>query len=151
MESILEKYHKILLPVFLFFYGVFLWIMCYHSRGIPVTDSASLNMGALYMAGLSEEISWTYFARWSNNIMPAVLLGGGIYRIGRLLGLEDVYYAALFANVLQVVIAMYCTFQICCRMSGKKKSTAWLGMFLLGSYFAVFEHTQSLYTDAFSF
>lgn len=136
-------------PVFILLYGVLLYFMAIYGRCEPVNDQKAVWQGALYLAGLSEEISWEYFARCNNNVMPVVILSL-IFRAGSLGGRVDPYYFAVLLNVLQVMLAMYCVFQL-----GKKRNTlfgAWLGLLLFGMYFLpIASHTLSFYTDAMSF
>lgn len=146
----IQKHNSLLLFPFLLLYGILLFVICYKSRCIPVGDSACVYQGALYMAGLSNEINWAYFARCNNNIIPAVFLSL-LFRLGSFLGLTDVYYAAVVINVLQVLAALYCVFRICEKHSHHSAVSAWLGMGMLACYFPLISHTQSLYTDAFSF
>lgn len=148
LETYLFRFRKIILPIFFFAYFFLIWNLCYHSRGIPVHDSRMVYEGGLYFAGLKDDLTWTYFARYNNNLMPAVVLGM-IYRLAGLVGFKDVYYAGLLFNISQVMVSMYCIYQICYRIT-KECAASWLSMLLFGLYFPVFAHTQSVYTDAFS-
>ncbi len=122
----IEKIKPFLLPLFLCLYAIVFWILCTGSRGIPVNDSGALYKGALYMAGLSEESNWPYFAHCSNNTMGMIVLSL-ILRVATLLHIGDVYYAVVFYNLLQLLLAMYCTFRLCERMVGKYQYLAWGG------------------------
>lgn len=150
LEAFLERYQKILLPVFLILYGGIVFYFGIRSRGNPVNDSLAVINGAKYLAGLGDEISWTYFARWNNNIMPMVFLSL-LFRVGNLLGFRDVYYFAVAVNTLQVVLALYLVFRICGRFSARRTAAAWIGMGMLSLYFPILGFTQSLYTDSLSF
>lgn len=150
LDSILEKRHKIIFPIFFIFYGIFLFGVCCYSRCIPMYDSASVYNIALYMTGLTEDVSWAYLARCSNNIIPTVYLSL-LFRLGRLLHMSDVYYMAIFANTIQILLSLYCIFQICKKFSHYSYLAGWTGMLILATYLPVISHTQSVYTDAFSF
>lgn len=149
LRPFLEKYEKILLPAVLFIYGIFLYWICAYTKGIPVHDSALVVEGARHMAGLSDVIAWTYFSRFHNNIMPMVYLSV-LFRIGHVLGFKDPYYFALIFNVLGVLLAMFCVFLAAKSFKKHGTEAGWISVILLGSYFPVFGHTQSMYTDAFS-
>ena len=150
IEPILEKYEKYLLLIFFAVYVIVTVRFTLHSRSNPTNDSASLVNGAYYIAGLTENMEWEYFARWSNNVMPMIFLGI-VFRIAALVGISDVYYLALALNILQVVVTLYCTFQLCKRYSKHGVVAGWLGMGMMAIYVPIWGHTQSLYTDAFSF
>lgn len=150
LESFLEKYQKILLPFFLVCYGLLVYRLCLHSRGIPVHDSLSVINGAKYLAGLTEEMNWTYFARCPNNLMPAVYLSF-LFRTAHFFGAEDGWYFVVAVNVLMLLVTLYCVFRISGRAARYKTASSWLCMLMLAAFFPVLGHTQSLYTDAFSF
>lgn len=150
LNSFLEKYHKILFPMFFILYGIFLFGVSSYSRCIPMYDSASVYDIALHMAGLTEDVNWAYLARCSNNIIPTIYLSF-LFRLGHLLQLKDVYYVAIFANTIQILLSLYCTFYICKKFSHYSYSAGWTGMLLLATYLPIISHTQSVYTDAFSF
>lgn len=150
LEGFLEKYQRFLLPVFFVVYGLLVYRLCLHSRGIPVHDSLSIINGAKYMAGLTEEMNWTYFARYNNNLMPMIYLGL-IFRFSNFLGVEDGWYIAVAINVLMLLAALFCVFKLSGRISKHGTAASWLGILMLAVYFPVLGHTQSLYTDAFSF
>lgn len=150
IEGFLEKHKKIFLLLFLAIYGVVVYVLGVSSRGIPVNDSGVVYEGAQYMAGLSDEIKWTYFARWNNNIMPMLYLGF-LFRIATFVGIKDPWYFAVAVNTIYVLIALYCVFWLGGRRGRHKTASAWLGMLMLALYFPIFGHTQSMYTDAFSF
>lgn len=147
-ETFLCEKSKFLLPVFLVSYGLLIYGIGLSGRCEPVHDQAAVYQGGLYFAGLSEEISWSYFARCNNNIMPAVILGF-IFRIGALGGLVDPYYFAVFVNVLQVLVAMYCMFRLSKERNGIV--SAWLTVIMLGLFVPIIGHSKSLYTDGMSF
>lgn len=150
IEVFLEKYEKYLLFIFFALYIVVTIRFTLHSRSNPTNDSLDLVYGAYYMAGLTEYMSWEYFARWSNNIMPMIFLGL-VFRVASLLQISDVYYLAWGLNILQVVGALYCTFKLCKRFSKHSSVAGWLGMGMMAIYVPIWGFTQSLYTDAFSF
>ncbi|MCX4304853.1 MAG: glycosyltransferase family 39 protein [Acetatifactor sp.] len=150
LEGILEKYQKIFLPLFLGCYALVVYVLCLRSRGIPVHDSLSVINGARYFAGLTDEMSWTYFASCPNNLMPAVYLSF-LFRIAHFFGAEDGWYFAVAVNVVMLLAALYCVFRISGRVSWHKTASSWSGMLILAMYFPILGHTQSLYTDAFSF
>lgn len=149
-ESFLEKYRKPLLTVFLVLYGVTVFLLGVGSRAHPCNDSGEVYQGALYVAGLSEDIGWHYFARCHNNVMPMLYLGA-LFKLAAWLGIKDVWYAAVTVNVLYVLAALYCVFWLGRRRGRHKEASAWLGMLMLAFYFPILGHTQSTYTDAFSF
>lgn len=150
-ERFFAKLNRFMLPLFMVVYGVGLFLVSVSSKASPVHDAASVYEGALYMAGLSDEMSWTYFARCSNNTMPMIFMSF-ILRAGKLLGFENVYYCHVITNVIQVLLALYCVYRIGGRFSTKHTLAAsWCGMGMLAVYFPIIAHTQSVYTDAFSF
>ena len=112
MRMIIQRISPIALPVFLFVYGVVLYILAITGRGDPVHDQEAVYQGALYFAGLSADMPWEYFARFDNNTMPALILGG-VFRVGSLGGIVDPYYFAVLLNVVQVTVAMYCLYRLC--------------------------------------
>lgn len=150
IEAFLNKYEKYLLLLFFVGYTLITVRMTLHSRGIPVHDSASVVDGAYYMAGLTDEMNWTYFARWNHQIMPMMLLGL-VFRIATWLHISDVYYLALALNIGQVLCAFYCVYQLGKKYSKHSSVSGWLGMGMMAVYIPIWGHTQSLYTDAFSF
>ena len=133
---------------FLVGYGLLIYGIGLSGRCEPVHDQEAVYQGALYFSGLSEEINWPYFARCNNNIMPAVILGV-IFRIGSIGCRLDPYYFAVFVNVLQVLLTMYCMF----KMSKERNGIvgAWLAVIMLALFIPVIGHSKSLYTDSMSF
>ncbi len=150
VEPFLDKYEKYLLPIFFVCYTIITVRMTLHSRGVPVHDSASLVEGSYYMAGLTEEMNWTYFARWNHQVAPMVLLSF-VFRIATWLHIPDVYYLALACNIIQVLCALYCVYKLGKKYSAHGSVSGWLGMCMMSVYIPIWGHTQSLYTDAFSF
>lgn len=150
IESFLDKYEKYLLLIFFVLYTIATVRFTLHSRGIPTNDSASLVNGAYYMAGLSDVSNWEYFARCSNNTMPMVFLSF-LFRIASWLKFTDVYYLPWALNIVQVLCTLYCVFKLGKRFSKHGSVSAWLGMGMMAIYVPIWGHTQSLYTDAFSF
>lgn len=148
LAAILDKKTKFLLPAFLVGYGLLIYGIGVSARCNPVHDQEVVYQGALYFAGLSGEIDWSYFARYNNNIMPAVILGV-IFRIGAVGGRLDPYYFAVFINMLQVLLTMYCMF----KMSKERNGIvgAWLTIIMLALFVPVIGHSKSLYTDSMSF
>ena len=88
MRNFVQQMTQIALPVFLFVYGLVLYVLALNGRGNPVHDQEALYQGALYFAGLSDKMPWEYFARCDNNTMPALILGA-VFRIGSLGGVVD--------------------------------------------------------------
>lgn len=150
VEPFLKKHGRLFLILFLTAYGITVYVLGVLSRGIPVNDSGVVYQGAQYMAGLSEEIVWQYFARWHNNIMPMMYLGF-LFRIAVFFGIKDPWYFAVAVNTVYVLIALYCVFWLGSRRERHGTASGWLGMLMLALYFPIFGHTQSMYTDAFSF
>lgn len=150
LEKLLTRYQHVLLPLCLIIYGIIIFYFGIRSKGNPVHDNLSVIKGAKYMAGMTEEMNWTYFARWNNNIMPMVLLSL-IFRIAVILGFSDVYYFAVILNTVQVLITLYCVFKISGHYSTHSSAAGWMGMGLLAFFFPIFGFTQSLYTDSMSF
>lgn len=150
IESFLDKYERYLLLGFFVLYTIATVRFTLHSRGIPQNDSASLINGAYYMAGLTENMEWTYFARWNHQVIPMVLLSF-VFRIAGWLNMSDVYYLAWALNVAQVLCTLYCVYKLGRRYSRHGSVSAWLGMGMMAVYIPIWGHTQSLYTDAFSF
>ncbi len=149
LEEMLQKITPVALPLFIFLYGLALYIIAIYGRCNPVNDQNAVYQGALYLAGLSDDISWEYFARCNNNIMPTVILSV-IFRVGSLGGNVDPYYFAVLLNVFQVMLAMYCLFQLGNRRN--KLFSAWIGILIFAMYFLpIASHTLSFYTDAMSF
>lgn len=150
IESFLEKYEKYLLLAFFALYTIATVRFTLHSRGIPANDSASLINGAYYMAGLTEEMQWTYFARWNHQVIPALLLSF-VFRIATWLNISDVYYLAWALNIVHVLCTLFCTYKLAHRFSKHGSVAGWLVMGMMAIYIPIWGHTQSLYTDAFSF
>lgn len=149
LEGILQKITPVALPVFIVLYGIALYVIAIYGRCNPVNDQNAVYQGALYLAGLADDISWEYFARCNNNVMPTVILSV-IFRVGSLGGNVDPYYFAVLLDVIQVMLAMYCLFQLGNRRN--KLFSAWMGMLMLAMYFfPIASHTLSFYTDAMSF
>ena len=144
----LEKYTRLLFPMIMITYGIVLFLVSINSRSAPVHDQEAVYQGALYFAGLSEKISWEYFARCNNNIIPTVLLGI-VFRIGSFGGRIDPYYFAVIVNIFQVLISMYCVFQLSKSRNGI--FSAWISVIMRILYIPVVGHTLSLYTDSMSF
>lgn len=149
LEPILIKVSFIAQPVFMLVYGLILYLMAISEWCEPVHDQNAVYEGALYFAGLSEDISWEYFARCNNNIMPTIILGF-IFRVGSLGGVVNPSYFATLVNVAQVLLAMHCLFQL-----GMKRNSifsAWMGNMIFAMYFLPIAcHSMSFYTDAMSF
>lgn len=150
LEKFLDKYEKYLLVAFFVIYTLITVRITLHSRGVPVHDQASLLKGAQYMAGLTEEMNWTYFGRYNHNIIP-MLFASLFYRVAAVLHIEDGYYVGLTWNILQVLCVLYCVFKTGRRISRHGSVSAWMGMIMMAVYIPVWGHTQSLYTDALSF
>lgn len=149
IEGILIKYSHVLLFGFLTLYGIMLYFISIQSRAIPDNDHLNLYQGALYMAGLSNEMNWEYFARWTNNTVPMLILSV-ILRTGKAMGFQDPYYFAVIFNVIQVLCVLYCIFQIGLHYGKHKMTSAWLGTGMMAICLPILGHTQSLYTDAMS-
>lgn len=143
----LVKHEKCCLGLFLLIYGAALYGVCIGIKGIPVHDQYYLIQGARYLAGLSDEIYWEYFARCDNNIGPMVLLSFA-FRMERV-GI-DAYHFAVLCNVLQVLAALYFVNRII-YLQYNDRAAAWSAMLLLAGCLPVIGHSQSLYTDALSF
>lgn len=148
MQNFVEKITPVALPVFLVSYGIVLYVLAITGRGDPVHDQEAVYQGALYFAGLSEEIPWEYFARCDNNTMPALILGG-VFRIGSLGGILDPYYFAVFTNVLQVLISMYCLYRLSEARSGVV--SGWIAVLMMAGCVPIVGHTLTMYTDSMSF
>lgn len=148
LSVFLENNSKYLLPFFLACYGLLIYIISLSGRYEPVHDQQAVYQGALYFAGLSEEIQWSYFARCNNNVMPAVILGV-IFRVGAAGGSLDPYYFAVFVNVLQILLTMYCMFKISKERNGIVG--AWGAVIMLALFVPIIGHSKSLYTDSLSF
>ena len=148
MQNFVEKITPFALPAFLVCYGIVLYVLAITGRGNPVHDQEAVYQGAMYFAGLSEEMPWEYFARCDNNTMPALILGG-VFRVGSLGGMVDPYYFAVFTNVAQVLISMYCLY----RLSEARNGVAggWIAVFMLAGCVPVVGHTLTMYTDSMSF
>lgn len=149
-EKFLKKYEKYLLPLFFLVYTVAMVRFTLHSRGIPQNDQELLILGAKYMAGLSDEMNWSYFGRWNHNIMPMIFLSI-VFRIAAFFHMEDGYYLALVLNYIQVLAVLYCVYRLGYRYSGHGVVSAWLSMGMTAIFIPIWGHTQALYTDAFSF
>ena len=54
MRNFVQQMTPIALPVFLFVYGLVLYVLALNGRGNPVHDQEALYQGALYFAGLSD-------------------------------------------------------------------------------------------------
>lgn len=136
----------------LFFYFILLTLISLFSKAIPDNDHYAVYKGALYMAGLTEESNWEYFARCDNNIIPMLLLSV-IIRINQLLGFSKPYVLPVLLNSLQVTIAMYCIYKLLDKRDKRKYSFVlpWVGMGFVIFFLPVIGHTQSVYTDAMSF
>lgn len=150
MDVLVKIPQSYLLTAFLLGYGILLFLCSVRLKCDPVGDSASVYAGALYMAGQTDTINWAYFARCNNNIVPMLYLSL-LLRLGSFLGLSDGRDLVIFFNVIEVIISLYCVFRICQKDSKRGNATAWLGMLMLAVYFPILGHTQSTYTDAFSF
>ena len=150
IEHFLDKHEKKLLFAFFVLYTIATVRFTLHSRGIPTNDSESLVSGAYYMAGLSDESNWHYFARCSNNTMPMVFLSV-LFRIAAWLNFTDVYYLPWALKSVQVLCTLYCVYKLGKRVSRHGSVSGWLVMGMMAIYVPIWAHTQSLYTDAFSF
>lgn len=149
LEKILQTITPIAMPVFILVYGIVLYLFAIYGRCNPIHDQEAVYQGALYFAGLSDNISWEYFARCNNNIMPTIILGI-IFRVGSIGGILDPYYFAALLNVIQVMISMYCLFNLGTKRN--KLFSAWVGILLFAMYFLpIAGHSMSLYTDSMSF
>ncbi len=115
---------------------------------MPLNDSGSLSAGAKFIAGITDEMSWTYFSRWHNNI-PALFFLGMIYRCGVMAGVSDLPMFVAFTNLIQVVVALVCIFLICRKVCGTYYS-GWIGVLCFTLYPVTMGFSLSQYTDAFS-
>ena len=148
MRNFVQQMTPIALPVFLFVYGLVLYVLALNGRGNPVHDQEALYQGALYFAGLSDKMPWEYFARCDNNTMPALILGA-VFRIGSLGGVVDPHYFAVLLNVVQVIIAMYCLYRLCESRNGVL--SGWIAVLMIACFIPVIGQTLTLYTDSMSF
>ncbi len=148
IQNLLEKVTPIALPAFFVIYGIVLYVLAITGRGNPVHDQEAVYQGALYFAGLSEDMPWEYFARCDNNTMPALILGG-VFRIGSLGGIVDPYYFAVFLNVVQVLVSMYCLFRLSEVRNGVV--SGWIAVLMLAGCVPIVGHTLIMYTDSMSF
>lgn len=149
IKGFLEKYHRFLFPAFLVIYGVCLFALCVIDRTEPGGDWGSVVRGAEYMAGLSDDMNWEYFAKYKNNIIPMLVLAQEL-KLGKLLGLSNPYWIGMFANVIQVIVTLICTFHICRKANNDSCVIGWLGMGMLAVSLPVVGHSRVLYTDSLS-
>lgn len=149
METFLENYHRVALPVFLVVYGFGLFAFCVMNQTKPMGDWGSVVQGAEYMAGLSDTMNWEYFAKCQNNIIPMFVLAQEL-KLGKLLGLPNPHWAGIMVNVFQVVITLRCTFYVCKKAHRESYAAGWLGMTMLAAVLPAVGQTRVLYTDSLS-
>ncbi len=138
--------------IFIILYTLCMMYVCYASRTIPDNDHAWVYNGALYMAGVTEEGNWEYFARSYNNIPPMLYLSLQI-KINQLLGFSEPYILPVLVNILQIDIAMVCVYHLLKEnCTGQNKILLpWAGIILLACFFPTISHSQATYTDGASF
>lgn len=149
MRDFLERYHRVLFPVFLVIYGFTLFALCVMDQTAPRGDWGSVVQGAEYMAGLSDTMNWDYYAKYKNNIIPMLVLAQEL-KLGKLLGLPNPHWIGMFSNVIQVLITLACTFYICRKAHDDNYAAGWLGMGMLAVALPTVGHTRVLYTDSLS-
>jgi hypothetical protein len=133
---------------FLIAYGIFLGLLIYPSYCEMHTDAASVLAGARYFAGLNDEIEWTYFSRWRNNL-PAAVFVGLIFRIGTLLQVNNLEWLLVVLNIIQVIITGIAVFILLKKAMGYiSAGVAAALLFYLSPI--VWGYTEARYTDAFS-
>ena len=149
MGGILERYHKVLLPFFLILYGFGLFALCVIDHTKPRGDWGSVVQGAEYMAGLTDTMNWDYYAKYKNNIIPMLVLAQEL-KLGKLLGLSNPHWVGMLTNVIQVIVTLMCTFNICRKAHNGSYTAGWLGMGMLAIWLPIVGHTRVLYTDSLS-
>ena len=131
-------------------YAVFLFVTCIRTQGSPVGDSYMLVETAKQLALGKPVAFWHYFSRCKNNLFPMLYLAV-VYKFGFALKLPNPYYLVYAGNTLQVVAAMVAMKYILSKIRKESTSLTLLACLFMGGFLPVFAHTQSQYTDAFSF
>lgn len=145
------KQQQILLVIYLLGYSVLLYMGSTKLACLPIYDDAEIRNQALYMAGLSDVSDWAYFACFSNNTSPAVILSW-ILKLGKFFKMQNPVLLAFMFNILQIDIAILCIYRLTIMFcqSDLKYAMAWIGAGIMSMNLAAIGHTQSTYTDAMS-
>ena len=149
-EKFLAKYSKFIFPCFLIVYGIFLYWLFRNVYGQAFGDQRNVLDLALDLGGYGESDSWTYIARFRNNAFSVIYLGA-LFRICHMLGLNDVYNFSIFFNVIQILLALWAVYDLGHYSKKHPECVGWTAVLLIATFFPVYTHMQSLYTDAFSF
>ncbi len=129
-------------------YGIFLALLIYPSICDMHTDAASVLAGARYFSGLTDEIEWTYFSRWRNNL-PAAVFVGLIFRVGTVFGVNNLEWFLVVLNIIQVILTGVAVFILLKKATGYISAGAAAALLFYISP-VVWGYTEARYTDAFS-
>lgn len=146
-ESWLERYGKILFPLFCGIWAAALYAFSCFARNQPASDFAMVYEGALNYAR-GTEVYWPYFALWKNNY-PLLLLLTSLIRLSDLLGFADPFYLILCLSVAMVIWSGICVFRLV-GYAGKSTACQWMGILLFAGFLPCWGGTQNFYTDTMS-
>lgn len=144
-RSFLQKYTKVILPVFLV---IFLGLQLYFGdlmRIIPKYDLSSVYDGAVQwvVTGTFKDF-YEYYYYYPNNL-GAMFTLAMLFRMAANIGIQDFYMVAVVFNCLLCVVMIYALFQIC-----KKKFSeveAFLALYLLAICPPMYLLGAVFYTD----
>lgn len=148
----LKKLWKYLLPVILVLFGALLFAVSCLLRSDPVTDYRDIYDAAQRLAAGQEVQNWEYFARWHNNVGAMLVLAILFFVSSLFPFVADSYYVILFANVLQVVLAIACLSYLAGKGVKKHSMAASLMAVLIGVlWIPIWANTSVFYSDQLSF
>ena len=148
LDRILERMGYWIVLVLCICYGIGVFVMAINSLNEPVHDQYHVLEGGKFFAGLTESISWEYFARCNNNIFPAAFLGI-LLRLGALFVPGNALVVVVAWNVLQIVVVMLCSFWFMKRLVGN--AAAYSVVFMQMMFLPHFGHAISAYTDMMTY
>ena len=145
-----ERFSRMMLIVYVGFYGIALYMVSLILRSDPITDYGYLYRTAYQLAKGQAVEDWNYFSMWTNNLGSLTILTFCM-RLGVLLGFSDPYYFVLGLNVLQVVFILVSLYYLAGKIGEKRISRQWFTVVVFTLWMPVWACTNSFYSDQLSF
>lgn len=148
----MPKLLKYGLPVYLVLFGVALYTVSCLLRCGLFSDYESIYTAALHFARGEEVANWEYFARWNNNVGSMLGLSLLFFLGGWLPAGVDVYYFVLLLNVVQVMLVVYCLYDLAGKLFKTHPVAAPLmTLGICTVWIPVWANTSIFYSDQLSF
>lgn len=147
----LSLIHEKWVLVFLFIWGIVLFLFGNYIKGEPASDYWYIHSFlTAWVNGTSPD--WSYFARWENNL-PLFYLFAPVVKLGYLLGVTDVQYSLAAFNTILLTGAgygIYCLIQKGFPDLQKNVIVRWMALLLYMGFVPVWGSVFYAYSDSAS-